>query len=289
MTSSLLAVLALLIAKVMNLSAASTGDPTDPYKGHLSEPTRRFYQNVGLNCASDLQRLQQAVAESYHSRDYEPDEYEEGLLALKHGASPAQAKFGALEYRPEEPATDQNPNDEVLVLYVDPMCGECSRVVRLVLDARKEYSGFPPIAFRILPNTHGPSQEVATMLEYIRIERPELFTAAVLDALQTLPEGRGTLQGLAKDYLGKMPSRSTIAWHAAESHSADVVARVRDIPIGPPFGIYHGRLLAQMRPARIPFDVFRDSNMLVLALATIDASSGAKDGCKRLKKRSSDR
>lgn len=272
------------------LPLAASGPPAEreqTFINGVSRPTRNFYERVGRNCQSEFTEIQGAIARSYETRDYTVEEFDEALRALQHGADSKRAHFGTLAYRDGEPKLDIGHESNVLVVYVDPVCEECARVMRVILDARNRQSRFPPVAFRVLPNPHEESRQAAVLLEYIRLENPDDYTPAVIDALQTIPNGSGTLESVASAYLSRKPDRGSTRWRAAEKRVDLTSQEASIVTVGAPFGIYRGRVLTRMRPQKIPFDVFRDADSLVLTLAAIDVSSGAADGCKRLKRKRS--
>ncbi len=265
----------ILLAIVLIARCASQRAVVVPvYERSLPASESAFVKSIA--CRDEFANSWAAVVASYQERDYTFEEFSRALQSLETGVARKNPKVESVSARETEIPLNENTGGtgQPLILYLDPTCGECARIVALVLNASKHSRTFPPVVARLMPSGHAEAVHAANALEFVREHDPRIFPSALIETLQLVPEGKATFSVALAPYLPndsrelRDPSDTPGRW-------IDDVRSVERVEVGAPFGVYRGRLVTGYRDRGIPYDTFRDSNFLRFALDAIDAADGA--------------
>lgn len=256
------------------------------YDKSLTPSLASFLAIVRQPCPVQFDRSFASVAQSYSKRDYTSDEFSNALQSLALAATTQDAVMRLTARRESDVSLLGDESGEPLILYVNPTCEECARVVSLVIDAkRRTESRFPPVILRLLPSHEDDSIRAATMLEVIRHRDRGVFTSALLDVMQSVPEGKAPLDTVLAPYWKSAPSPDSVDWKEASRRLDQDAQALAAIEIPPPFGVFHGHRVARYRGAKVPFDTFHDADSLILAISAIETVEKVGNVCSQEEKR----
>lgn len=250
------------------------------YHRNLAPPLASFLTGVRQQCPAEFDRVFAAVAKSYVTRDYTFDEFSKALQSLVEAATVRDAPLGSIARRESDIALGNEEDGEPLILYVNPTCDECARVVSLVVKTEKvSQIPFPPVLVRLLPSHEDDSLRAAELLEILRQRDRGVFTNALLDVLQTVPEGKASVDTAIDPYMKPIPASDSEDWRMAARRLDEDARALSAMDIPPPFGAFRGHRVARYRSARIPFDTFHDADALILAISAIRAAEHTREVC----------
>lgn len=266
------------------LAAACSSQPhviVPAYRQPLPEDVKPFFTRLRQSCPLAIDRSFAVVASNYVERDYTYDEYLNALRSLAEGVTQRDTILDAQPLRDSDVRVAEGAGEEPLIVYVNPTCGECSRVLGILLGAAGSSDiQFPPVVVRLLPGPDRESMEASTRLDSIRVSDPSEYATALLEVLNSVPEGNADIDVVLRPYSSLIAVPDSDAWHAAQQRLEADRAALAGVDIPAPFGVFRGRRVARYRGAKVPFDTFRNTDTLSLAIAAIAAADGSPVECR---------
>jgi hypothetical protein len=212
------------------------------------------------------------LVSEYRKRRYSDDELSEALRSLAHLIF-TRSFVGSIDVHPDEPRLEGV--EDPIVIYVNPTCDECQRVVSIIIKARRACDGdFPSVVFRLLPANEPRSIEATTALTAARRHSRDDYVSLVLDFLNILPDSDRSIDSLIPPTFGvqhfaDLPEYAESERFIRATLQSDL-ARERTAPIV----IFHDRILERDRTFTIPFDPLRDDqsfNAVINAIRVLDS------------------
>jgi hypothetical protein len=161
-----------------------------------------------------------------------------------------------------------------LIAYIDPTCGHCDEVLKLIRSAKAVCEDFPPTALRLLPSSDDTAIEASARLLLIRDQAPDQFCGAVAAFVNVLPSQGLELSNLWADfepYLGDYDRGALI------DARRNLVARKDSFPgreFGAPLVVYRGKRLHKVGA----FNPFSSKELLVFTVRLLDLVLDKGDG-----------
>lgn len=146
-----------------------------------------------------------------------------------------------------------------IFLFVDPTCSYCHEVTELLLGLQKQCPRLiPAVVIRLIPSSTSLSQEVATFLESVRLSKPELYCAVLLDIMSSSHHGneKDNLISLKHDYKKLLDAEPRKQVQFINSS------------VPPPFAQYRGIVIRRVGT----FNPFASFTELLYTILTIQAN-----------------
>ncbi len=263
-----------------SMIACHTGDAA--YRFHLpSEATWdlkamdpelvEFYQAIGQRLGLSLESVLGELADDYYTRLNSFERFQGILGSLKNLVESRDPQLAELASQPDD-------NDDEVIIYVDPVCDHCQKVVEKFQRLWEFCGGAPKPDFRLLPGSDERSIRAAAWLAVIHEHSPRWYTEAINEFLFLLPTGRGDAASLAEDYLAGLDPEIRVS--AVEAASQRLKGRQTEFPATDhyaPLIIFRSRSITENREGPIPFDPFRKESVLLVTLRFIQASDMKPD------------
>jgi hypothetical protein len=254
------------------------------YNQQLTAPLASFFVKTRQQCPIEFDQTFAAVAKSYSTRGYTFEEFSGSLQSLIENATRCDPHLKSVVVRESDVSLTGEQGAEPLILFLNPTCDECARVLRLFVDVEKRSCfQFPPVILRLLPTHEEDSIRASTAIESLRNHR-DVFASALLDVLQSVPEGKATLDFVLSPYLKLMPAPDSKEWGDAAGRIESDERALADVDIPPPFGVFRGRRIGRRRSATASFDMFHDPDALILAVLAVNAAEEEGRGCAAIRK-----
>jgi hypothetical protein len=263
-------------------AAALTCRPHAPIESpwalqELAPDLVQFYGRIAAADGTGLDVELGSLSDSYHRRLYTLGEFEGQLSSLRNLVAKRRRDLDVLAPAAAEPRSrERAAGSDPLILYLDPACESCTRVLLLSLEMERTCpSEAPDLILRTLPASTEISLDAAVLLKKVELDSPAQFLAAFLEVATVVPANPGMFDEVAAHYLGTGPWR-TAPWVRElraqverERRAVRELMPARDFPA--PLLLFHGRVIQRQAADRFPFDPLHDGEALLRTVEMISA------------------
>jgi hypothetical protein len=230
-----------------------------------------FFSELSRSENMSVSVLLGEVADSYFKRQYSFEEFQGTLLSFKALISSKHPKASHLMLDSEDQEGENLRLGNSIIIYIDPLCEHCKKVLDLLVKASEVCpSEAPRIVVRLLPSSSEGSRDAAAVLDLIKAEKPDQYLAACVKFLSVLSGSSGTLDELAREYLGGRLYRESSEFRRSRKRVNSVYDSFPGNEEGAPLVVFRGRILRKDPSRDFPFDPLKDWKMLLLTVRLVN-------------------
>lgn len=228
----------------------------------LDKDVLNFLSRLSASENSSVESLIGRLANHFFAKNYPFEDFSHLLSSLRVLIE-SEDSYPPLQ--DDEPRLlDKESDKPPLVLYLDPTCDSCGRVLKLLLKANEICpDGIPPVVLRVKPSSDPASLDSATLLLFLKDKSPDQFLEAFVEMQTNLPHDKTWLTEAIRIY-AEAPAISEIDGYNGYRLQAESLQKT-GICHDPPCAYYAGRRLkrAKAEQSAVPIDPFRDTEVML--------------------------